>query len=701
MADAIPTGPEALLAHADFVRGLARSLLADEATAAPVAAGGSAPLRRGRGRSYPPGAREPGGGNLMGRLARPVGVAGLLALAGSAALAQDFPSSGRVVDEAGKPIAGAVVGARDAQGQPRFWWSEGRLQGTATDAQGGFRVEPTWAGGELIAVAHGRGCSDWLKVAAGTKEVVLKLVPGNVLEGTARDEKKQPLLGVEVQLATAGEHGHHGPTAVTDKQGKFRIAGVPPRVPWAIGVASSPRVIRVVEGGGPTEGFPAADAEKLLSDGRVFRFDGVGKKLARDLVVAVRPGVEVTWTLKPPRGAAVPEKILVTHVTETEDPAGSQESGGVSSFGGGDGSSTSVISEVVDGVLRTRTQRTWWQAVVSAKPALSLFLPKGRNSVRVAAGPLAAAVPVRIVAGAGAAEKADLPLGVRPRLVLQLVDADGKPLARAGVRVSYNVSVSRAGSSSSTGTAGPPTDASGRADLTDSLPAVDPGAETGDTRTTVGVGVSGEGLTFPDGGLTWTPKQLADLLSKPDAKGEVVVKVRAVANVAVTFRFVGEDDSPISGLYVSAWVAGTASGTTDANGEVTLHLPPGTHPEVRFGLPQGCETDPIANLVVPPPGRVVVKTRRFLLQAIPLEMEGVPAPPGAPAPGPATVRAIGPDGADAGSAAANVAAMNGRWHVFVRAPGKTEKLVVTFRGQTLELATPGGKPVQAAAWKVK
>ncbi|MCI0340605.1 MAG: carboxypeptidase-like regulatory domain-containing protein [Planctomycetales bacterium] len=636
----------------------------------------------------------------MGGLARLVGVAGILALAGPAA-AQDLPKTGRVVDEAGKPVAGAAVGARDALGQARFWWSEGKLQGAETDSAGTFSIEPGWAGGEVVAVAHGRGCSEWLKLVPGTKEVLLKVVPGNVVEGTVRDEKKQTLAGIEVQLATTWEMGHHGPTAVTDKQGKFRIAGVLPGVPWAIGVEATPRVIRVVGGGGPVEGFQADAVEKLLAAGKLFRLDGVGKKLARELVVAVRPGVEVTWMLKPPKGATLPAKVLVTHVTETEDAAGADASGGVSSFSGGDGSSTNVVSEVVDGVLKTRTQRTWWHSLDLAKPALALFLPKGRNSVRLAAGGLAGVVPARVVAGAGPGEKADLALSVRPRLVLQLVDAEGNRLTRAGVQVSYNVSVSRGGSSSSSGTGGPRTDATGRADLTDSLPAVDPAAETAGTRTTVGVGVSGEGLTFPDGGFTWTPKQLADLLANPDAKGEVVVKVKAVANVVVTFRLVEEDGKPVAGLAVSVWVGAMASGTTDDKGEVSLALAPGTHPEVRLNLPQGCETDPIANLVVPPPGGVLVKVRRFLLQAIPVEIEGVPATPGAAAPGPASVRALDAGGADAGPAGANVSVMNGRWHVFVRAPGRTEKLVVTFRDQTLEVATPGGKPVEAAVWKVK
>ena len=202
----------------------------------------------------------------MVRIVRVLGVWGLVVCgAERVGLAQDLPPTGRVVDEAGKAVAGAVVGARDAQGQPKFWWSEGKLQGVETDATGSFRIESDWAGGAVIAVVPGRGCSTWTTLAPGTKAVVLTVVPGNVVEGTVRDATRQPLAGIEVTLATAWEHGHHGPAAVTDAKGKFRFAGVLPGIPWALGTATTPRVIRVAEGGGPLEGFAAADAEALLA----------------------------------------------------------------------------------------------------------------------------------------------------------------------------------------------------------------------------------------------------------------------------------------------------------------------------------------------------------------------------------------------------------------------------------------------------
>jgi beta-lactamase regulating signal transducer with metallopeptidase domain/protocatechuate 3,4-dioxygenase beta subunit len=128
------------------------------------------------------------------------------------------PVEGRVVDEAGNPIAGANVGWADSEHD-----FEDDLIKTTTDAEGRFHflnVRPGERG--FLAKAPGRSLGLVVTdVEPGMKPVELRLPPGRVLKGRVEDHLGNPIAGAFVNVDTWRRYRGFGIYLTTDADGRF------------------------------------------------------------------------------------------------------------------------------------------------------------------------------------------------------------------------------------------------------------------------------------------------------------------------------------------------------------------------------------------------------------------------------------------------------------------------------------------------
>ena len=135
--------------------------------------------------------------------------------------------TGRTVDEAGKPIAGAEVSAYVARTE-RSYSSDRKA---TTDKQGRFRIAglvPEMKG-YVSATAAGRGrkSSQHMTFQAGQTieiEDMILLKADSFIAGTVRDAEGKPLPGAQVHCYGRGSDSKY---VRTDAKGRFRIEGIP------------------------------------------------------------------------------------------------------------------------------------------------------------------------------------------------------------------------------------------------------------------------------------------------------------------------------------------------------------------------------------------------------------------------------------------------------------------------------------------
>lgn len=205
-----------------------RGLVADTAV---TGAGGVARLDRVPAGGYQIAARAPGYAQATTWL-RVGGAAGVepveLALKPGAAVA------GRVVDESGRPVQGAVVlysGVSDwaQQAHPQF-------DGVVTGEDGAFRFAALPAGTFRFTARHpdfGPGASEPITLDGRSERtgVVVQLEPGAVLAGTVVDADGKPVEAAAVRVALGGRGMRFGPPRQTysGDDGRFEMRGLPRR----------------------------------------------------------------------------------------------------------------------------------------------------------------------------------------------------------------------------------------------------------------------------------------------------------------------------------------------------------------------------------------------------------------------------------------------------------------------------------------
>ncbi|MGH9384912.1 MAG: carboxypeptidase regulatory-like domain-containing protein, partial [Vicinamibacterales bacterium] len=186
-------------------------------------------------------------------------MAGIVACA--PALAAAGPVRGRVVDQAGHPLAGAIVAAIDPS-------VDRSVASAASDADGEFvldvpaQLPPV----EVHASAPGTVTAIAAQAVPASMEAdigVIQLMPGRIVEGRVVDDRQRPVQGAEVFVFTTEAAEPLAPgRATTDAEGRFIVTNAPPRARsmavrapgFAEAVSIGTRANWILERGGTIEG---------------------------------------------------------------------------------------------------------------------------------------------------------------------------------------------------------------------------------------------------------------------------------------------------------------------------------------------------------------------------------------------------------------------------------------------------------------
>ena len=133
-------------------------------------------------------------------------------------LKEGLTLKGRVIDRDGRPIAGARV-------SPVF---PNRSAAATTDDRGRFELAHI-APGPIELTVQARGyVPAQRKVAAGeAAPVEIRLEAGRAVTGRLVDQANRPIAGALLQVEFGPSNRAIGPTAHTERDGRFRIEGVP------------------------------------------------------------------------------------------------------------------------------------------------------------------------------------------------------------------------------------------------------------------------------------------------------------------------------------------------------------------------------------------------------------------------------------------------------------------------------------------
>lgn len=288
-------------------------------------------------------------------------------------------------------------------------------------------------------------------------------------------------------------------------------------------------------------------------------------------------GRDAVWRLEMPPGTPMPRTIAVCHWHEVTTPAAPEQPGGASGRSWAwtqDGRHESRLARA-DGHERRR----WCErrvVPVDAGGTVRWYLPRGRNRAVLRAGGLASPVFDDAVEGPAAPLVRVAALAPEAAVTVQVVDADGAALRRAGVRV--HLQWIDPGASPQWDLGSRRTDAEGRVRVEALLPPL------------CGAAFEPEGLGIaldPTGESPWPWTLTAEAVSPAGALGAgaftMAVALREWEPVAV--RIVDREGEPIAGLAVAVWPPGHAGprarAVSGADGVAALD----TRPD-----PEGCLT---------------------------------------------------------------------------------------------------------------
>jgi uncharacterized GH25 family protein len=140
---------------------------------------------------------------------------------------------GRVVDEDGRPLAGAMVTAFEITCDGDNWQKSRKreLAALGTGADGRFQFGAKGMDKCAVVVATKAGkCSDAsLPGLSSDEEMTLRLGPAAELEGLVMDDAGAPVAGVEVRILLSDAYALPKETRMTttDRQGRFRVSDLP------------------------------------------------------------------------------------------------------------------------------------------------------------------------------------------------------------------------------------------------------------------------------------------------------------------------------------------------------------------------------------------------------------------------------------------------------------------------------------------
>jgi thiol-disulfide isomerase/thioredoxin/uncharacterized GH25 family protein len=198
-------------------------------------------------------------------------------LAGKAAmsLGHGIELAGRVVDAAGKPVAGATLTRN------REWRNPAAA--LTTDANGAFNITNLKPGEMYLTIqANGlAGQTRLLTLGNSMPELKIEMAPGKVFQGRVQDPAGKPIAGASVQMDRAGMG--LGPieyewSASTDSQGRFAWDSAPEgEHPYCFSAAGyHPRTEPSLPADGQDRVFtlrPVVDGDTTLIEGRVTDAD--------------------------------------------------------------------------------------------------------------------------------------------------------------------------------------------------------------------------------------------------------------------------------------------------------------------------------------------------------------------------------------------------------------------------------------------
>ncbi|MEZ4365857.1 MAG: carboxypeptidase-like regulatory domain-containing protein [Kofleriaceae bacterium] len=227
--------------------------------------------------------------------------------------------SGRVLDEAGKPIAGARVLPRDASAGWDF--ADGSRDGVLTDAKGAYAIAAVAPGTyRLTARAPGfaPGSSGLVTVDGRTAltDQDIRLSPGGTIAGKVVDGRGAPAPYATVRIGGApGDRGVGEVRQVsTDDAGGFRVDGLP-RAKLRAHAESETAASAIVD----VDLVAAAEA-----NGVVLALDVTGTIAGTVVDSAGQPVAEVTVTATPDiwKGTGLDRVMLAGPATATTDGGG-------------------------------------------------------------------------------------------------------------------------------------------------------------------------------------------------------------------------------------------------------------------------------------------------------------------------------------------------------------------------------------------